>query len=254
MSLFLFWMLMLLCASEDSDVAIGLLVSMFVFCMAIGALITGERGIISQRAQRTLPKTFLGRVLLSWFYPGAGLGYVYLVAAFGAVGLTMASFEFFYAVYLNNLSGNAAIAATAYLLFCYVVIYVGINRLLMLALARFFPARMLGAFALMIVILLMAHLIPWMLAFYLNDYREFDFAWHQSFNIYLTIFEVNHRFSLDLGATFVIVTLCASAIFGLNLVQCTRDIMLVRVALPPRVREEQDANQETLEPVDPFAD
>jgi hypothetical protein len=253
--IYLFWMLLLICATQESGVAPVLLITVFVVMMFFGALITGERGVVSLRAQRSLPKTFLGRVFLSFLYPGAGLGYIFLVAAYAALTLTMVSFELFYASYLTNYASDVAVVATGYLLLCYLVIYVGVNRILMLALAPYFSARMLGALAMFVVVLLLAHLVPWMLAFVMNDYREFPYAWHQAFNIVLTVLEANDRLSLDIGAAIFIVTLCASGIFGLNLLLSTRDIMLVRVALPPRVREEEGIlESETAPPKNPFLD
>ncbi|MEZ6133357.1 MAG: hypothetical protein R3C53_00465 [Pirellulaceae bacterium] len=255
-SLFVFWMLMLLAVVEDRSVATaGILVSLFVFFMFIGGLVCGERGIISLRGQRTLPKTFLGRIMLTWFYPGAGLGYIYIVCIFGAVALMLSCFEVFYVWRLRPLSGNASITATGYLLFCYLVIYLGITRLAMLGLGKSLPARMLSSVAMLVVILLFSHLVPWMLVFILNDYRDFPYAAHQAFNIYLSVEEANDRLSIDIGLSILIVTLCASGIFGLNLLLCTRDIMLVRVALPPRLREEDGLDKPApTAPIDPFAD
>ncbi len=253
--LIFFWSTMGLVVAEQREVAIVILVGFFVFSMVLGAMITGERGIISLRAQRSLPKTFFGRVFLTWMYPGAGLGYVYLICMYAAIVFVLAIFELFYAGQLQNFIGNASITATGFTLLCYLAIYVGLNRLCMLAIGRHFAARMVGAVALMAVLLMLAHLVPWVLVYYYNDYREFPYGWHQAFNIYLTVTEVNVQLSLDIGASILIVTLCAIGIFGLNLLMCSRDVMLVRVALPPRVREEEhpdDSSPPT--PVDPFAD
>lgn len=255
LGVYMFWMLILLCTTQEAVVANVMLISVFVVMMFLGALVTGERGVISLRAQRSLPKTFLGRVFLSYFYPGAGLGYIFLVSAFGALAATLVSFELFYTGSLANYTANVSVVATAYLLFCYLVIYVGINRILMLVVAPYFSARMLGAGAMFVVVVMLAHLVPWMLVFVMNDYREFPYAWHQAFNIFLSVWEANERLSLDIGATILIVTLCAAGVFGLNLLLSTRDIMLVRVALPPRVREDVGTSQaESTAPINPFLD
>ncbi len=253
-TLILFWFLLLLTAAPEAEIAVVLLTAFFIGGMILGALMTGERGVLSLRAQRSLPKTFFGRVFLTWFFPGAGLGYVFLICMFAAIALTMSAFELFFSNRLQGFSGNVAISATGYMLLCYLVIYLGVNRLLVLALFKHFPARMVGSVALLVVVLLLAHLVPWVSVFYYNDYREFPYSWHQAFNIPWSVTEVNDRLSLDIGASILIITLCAFGVFGLNLLMSTRDVMLVRVALPPRVREE-DA-QETAAPQpppDPFA-
>ena len=126
---------------------------------------------------------------------------------------------------------------------------------MMLGLGRHFSARMVGSTALLIVMLLLAHLVPWVLVFYYNDYRDFPYGWHQAFNIWLSLSEANSQLSLDIGASILIVTLCAIGIFGLNLLFSCRDVLLVRVALPPRVRaEEHQAKRNQRPPIAPFAD
>lgn len=255
LSLVLFWTLVGMIASEQAEMGIVLLVGVFIIAMIFGALIVGERGVISPRAQRTLPKTFLGRVFLTWMYPGAGLGYVFLVCLFGGLAITLAVVELYYASTMRNWFGRTSLVPIGYLLWCYLAIYLGTTRLLMLAVSRQVPARMIGSVALTIVILLLAHLLPLLTVFYLNDYRDFDYGWHQAFNIVWSVNEAVESLSLDIGVSIVIVTLCAIGIFGLNLVLSTRDVMMVRVAQPPRVRED-DGSTGVSEKVtiDPFAD
>lgn len=255
LTLSLFWVLFALVASEDAEIAVVFLVGVFVVSMALGGLITGERGVISPRAQRTLPKTFFGRVFLTWLYPGAGLGYVFLVCMFAALVSTLIGVEAFYQSKLRNMFGRDSVIAVGYLMLCYLAIYVGVNRLLMMLVPKHLPGRMLGSVAMLAVLLIMAHLLPLLAVYYWNDYREFDYGWHQAFNIFWSTSEAIDSFSLDIGASMAVVTLCAIAIFGLNLVLCTRDVMLVRVALPPRVREEVSLEEGGVpQPADPFAD
>ena len=249
-SLVLFWSLVGYLYVREPEVAIVILAGYFIVVMALGGQITGELGIISQRAQRTLPKTFIGRVFLTWLFPGAGFGYIYLICLYAALALTLSVINI-----TNN--GRLSIAGTSYLLLCYLIIYVGINRLLMLAVPRTTTARSLASISMLIVVLIMAHLVPWVVTYYLNDYNDFPYGWHQAFNIYLTVAELNDRFSPQIGVSTTILTLCALVIFGLNLVLCSRDVMLVRVTAPPRVRLEDEAAAATIQsasPVDPFAD
>ena len=134
---------------------------------------------------------------------------------------------------------NQSALLVGHVLLCYLAFYVGINRLLMMLVPRKQPSRMVGAVAMMVAILLLSHLVPLFLVYYANDYREFAYDWHQALNIIWTVREIVDNNSVDLGAGMVIITLCAIGVFGLNLLLCTRDVMLVRVGLPPRVREEE---------------
>ncbi len=249
-----FWLLFLTIQVQDEEPIIGFLFGSFIVLMVIGALITGERGIISPRAQRSLPRTFVGRVFLTWLYPGAGLGYVYLVCSYAAIVGSVIATEFFYRNIFRNQTGLSIVVA-GYLLLCYLTFYLGLNRLIIMAVPRQLPARMIGSVALLVAMLFLAHLIPLFLVYFANDYRDFPYGWHQAFNIIWTTGEAIDRVSADIGVSMVILTLCAIGVFGLNLVLCTRDVMLVRVALPPRVRQDENVLQ-SPEPVstDPFAD
>lgn len=248
LALITFWSLLGVIATREAEGAVILLIGVFIALMFLGGLITGEYGVISPRAQRTLPKTFFGRVFLTWLYPGAGLGYIFVVSLFGGLVISLAGVELFYTNSLNNWFGRDSVIVAGYLLLGYLAFYLGLNRLLMLGLPKTIPARMLGSITLLAVTLLLAHLIPLLIAFYWNDYREFDYAWHQAFNIVWSVNEAIENgplnrataaFSSQIGASMLIVTLCAIVIFGLNLVLCTRDVLLVRVAEPPRVREDK---------------
>ncbi|MEO8270087.1 MAG: hypothetical protein ABI557_10215, partial [Aureliella sp.] len=251
-----FWTIVLILMTQEMVVAQVMLITVFIPMLVIGTLMTGERGIISPRAQRTLPQSFMGRVFLTWLYPGAGLGYVFSVCIFAAFVATIAALELTFSGEFTNRSGrNSSALLVGYVLLCYLVFYVGINRLLMMLLPRQQPSRMVGAVAMMAAILLLSHLVPLFMVYSANDYREFDYDWHQAFNIIWTVQEILDNNSVDLGVSMVIITLCAIGIFGLNLLLCTRDVMLVRVGLPPRVREEVLAKLPTpAQAIDPFVD
>jgi hypothetical protein len=251
--LILFWSTFAVVASREEEIAFVFLIGAFIVCMFIGSLMTGELGIISPRARRTLPTTFAGRVFLTWFYPGAGMGYIFLVCLFAALVITMCITELYYSLSMQLKMGRTSIQYVGYLLLCYLTIYAGINRLIMMAVARHMPARMLGSVALLAVSLLGLHMGPLLLVYAFNDYREFDYGWHQAFNIIWTCSEATEGLSVPLEISMVILTLASIAIFGLNLVLSTRDVMLVRIAEPPRVRDENRVPT-VIQAPNPFAD
>jgi hypothetical protein len=251
--LILFWSTFVVVGTHEEEFSYIFVVGAFVVCMCIGSLMTGELGIISPRARRSLPSTFMGRVFLTWFYPGAGMGYIFLVCLFAALVATMCLTEVYYSFSMQMTMGRSSLQYIGYLLLCYLTIYVGINRLAMMAIAKTVPARMLGSVALMAVLLLTLHMVPLLLVYAFNDYREFAYDWHQVLNILWTCEEASQGLTLPVELSMGILTLASIAIFGLNLVLSTRDVMLVRIAEPPRVRAE--ASSSTALPVpDPFAE
>ena len=105
----------------------------------------------------------------------------------------------------------------------------------------------------MAVCLLGLHMGPLLLVYAFNDYREFDYDWHQAFNIVWTCSKASEGLTLPVEVSMGILTLASIAIFGLNLVLSTRDVMLIRIAEPPRVRSENRAPT-ALQVPNPFAD
>ncbi|MEM7476885.1 MAG: hypothetical protein AAF483_18020 [Planctomycetota bacterium] len=258
-----FWMIFLIFASEDFSYGNWTVCIAFILLMFCGALITGEYGVISPRSQRTLPKTFAGRVLLTWLYPGAGLGYVFVVVLFAGMALTFSGIELGFS--RDNRNGDFSVSITSAFLLCYMIIYLGIGRLLFLLIPKSTPTRMLGSLTFTIVMLVFGHLLPLLIMSIAQNFRDIDYKWHQFSNVIWTVVQAQDElagsnviqidpFSQDIGVSLVIVTLCAALIFGLNLLLSTRDVLLVRISAPPRVREEVGA-EETPEPSpeDPFA-
>ena len=251
--LILFWSTFAVVATREEEFAFVFLFGAFIVCMFLAALMSGELGIISPRARRTLPRTFGGRVFLTWFYPGAGMGYIFIVCLFAALVVTMYATEVYYAYSMQMTMGRSSIQYIGYLLLCYLTFYAGINRLIIFALAKQLPSRMLGSVAMMAVLLLVVHLVPLLVVYFLNDYREFNYDWHQAFNIFWTCEEASTAMGLPVEVSMGILTLASIAVFGLNLVLSTRDVMLVRIAEPPRVRAEKQVVLATPAP-DPFAE
>ncbi|MFK7736387.1 MAG: ABC transporter permease [Pirellulaceae bacterium] len=263
-TLVFFWSLLGAVAIREPEALLFMITSIFIFMLAVGGLITGEYGVISPRAQRTLPKTFFGRIFLTWLFPGSGLGYVFVICLFAGMAASLASLEIYYSMTLKNWFASDSVAICGYLYLCYLAFYLGLNRLLLLCLPQSMPSKMLGSGAMLIVMLVVVHLGPLLAIYYLNDFRNPDYDWHQAFNIPWTVTEVNRNgiaatlsnFSGSLGRGFMLLTLCAVGVFGLNLLLCTRDILLVRVAEPPRVREDKGLSptETTPKAADPFAD
>lgn len=252
--LILFWLCMITIVAEDTAPVLVFSVGLFIVMMFIGGLVTGERGVISPRTQRTLPKSFLGRVFLTWLYPGAGLGYVFLVCLFAGWAGTLSGLEIYYEASFRSPFNSYGATTCNIALTCYLVIYLGINRLILLALPSHLQARMLVSVAMLAVFLLMAHLLPILAVYYANDYREPTYGIHQTFNIFWTTYEIADGRGVAMGEVLTLLTLCAVGVFGLNLLLCTRDVMLVRVAAPPRVAKEKTPRKVApAEPIDPFA-
>ena len=256
-ALVFFWILVAVAASQSLEPLGIILIWIFGFLMFVGSLINGELGVMSPRAQRGLPRTFLGRVNLTWLFPGTGLGYVYLVCLFGAVVATSCAVEFYFMWNQSLARVTDSHSVMACLLLGYFITYLGLNRLTMMLIPKSMQNRMLTSFAILAVMLIAFQAGPWVLAYYLNDYRNYAYDWHQAFNIVWTLEELdNYGISAsNIQLSAVILTLTSIGVLGLNLLLCTRDVLMVRVSEPPRVKEDKVSSKtedEAPRP-DPFA-
>jgi hypothetical protein len=224
----------------------------FAVALGVGGLICGERGVVSPRAQRTLPATFLGRVFLTWMGPGAGLGYIFLVLVCGCLMVT----ELMLLLILPDRIGYpnpSPMLLMLWGLFGYLVFYVGVCRLIMLMIGRRMAAPMVVSFTVLVTLLLLCHLVPYFLAAWLSDFREVEYGWHQSLNIFMTMYEATSGNWSGILPSLTILTLASGVVFGLNLLLATRDVMLVRIGVPERVQLEQSPPRPVAGVPDPFA-
>lgn len=229
------------------------LIGFFIVWLAIGGLVCGERGVISPRARRTLPRTFASRALLTWLGPGAGLGYVFLVTVFASVAILFVGVASFMLRRVSSSQLIEHLALLGFVLTCYYAFYVGLCRLIMLALGRRIVAPMLVSFSLLVVLLLALQMGPYFLAAYWNDFSTVNYAWHQTFNIIMTVDAVMNPTWSGFLENLIALGLAAMVVFGLNLMLSTKDVMILRMAAPARVQlERSPAPPPASVVVDPF--
>lgn len=167
------------------------------------------------------------------------MGYVFLVTVFASVAILMVALESFVMQGGAPVRSLEQLTLLAFLLTCYYAFYVGLCRLIMLALGRRIASPMLVSFSLLIVLLLALQLVPYFLALYWNDFSTINYAWHQTFNIIMTLDSVMDAAWPTFLANLTALALAAIAVFGLNLMLSTKDVMILRMAAPARVQLER---------------
>ena len=211
-----------------------------------GALMTSESAELSPRVKRQLPRSFLGRVLLTWFNPGSGTGYVFAVSNLAmllALMLTavFVQSEFGFPESIFASAGTTAKMVTgSILVFAYVVAYLGLTRLIIVLI----PNRSQYGLVLPVLLHVLMALVGCAVPFFLQ-------SWRQKFQIgdYSTLQASNWLWTLeetfDDGMIYpeVIVAVCAVAagIFFVNILLATREIEAVRLDAPQRVMEDDGA-------------
>lgn len=220
-------------AGPETGIVIVLLAAMY--WMFMGGLMLGEADSLSARVRRGLPKTFIGRVLLTWLNPGPGTGMVFSVVSFsGALA----------AVYLLEINGlfpmrptTNSVLPLGMTLLGYMMFFLGITHLL-ISLVR--TKGSVTPFVSLVATLLMMSLgciIPYALGMYTNNFRSFAWDISQITNWAWTLQQMFGRGGSPPQLYLLVFAMGLLAVLA-NLWYVGRDVMIRRVSTPQRVLEE----------------
>ena len=236
------WMMYYWLTEGEEGVLYALVAVSGFHWMVMGALMTGEWGVLSPRVKRRLPQSLLGRALLTWFNPGPGTGYVFAVVNFGAVVLV--------AWTANAIGGivgfRGADSGLGLYLFgglacAYLAAYLGVGRLLVLLVRRKLQFGLLMPLIVHGILVVLGAAVPaflqaWLFGFDgLDDYTVFQ-ATNWPWTLGLAA-DVDPQLMSALGAP-VFVVFAAVAIFVVNLIAAAREVEQVRQETPARVLED----------------
>jgi hypothetical protein len=218
---------------------------------AIGALAVGESPQLSPRARRGLPVSFLGRMFLTWFNPGPGTGYVFVLCGTLSGLLWTALVTHFdprWAAAVPRPSGvsPATLAAYSVLGLSYMTIFLGVGLLLLRAVRRFAPTSLALSVLLQTVLMLAACAVPVVIQWSSPQWSQRGYTLMQITNVVWSMEEVlTAPGSAYEPILLTYVPLAAVVVLALNLPGVLREVRSVRAAKPWRVAEE-DAQQTAL--------
>jgi hypothetical protein len=239
----------------DDDAVYALLYLGTIFWFCCGLVLVGESDQLSARVRRTLPKSALGRALLSWYLPGSGTGYTFVLwhmLALCVVAPLMSSS--FVSDLAQQLSTNvrtasspnaadrvfdAAVVATSYL-----AIYLGLARLILMAVRRYDEVRLSIRFLTGVLLVMFLGGGPWVIQIANPQTRNMHYTLMQATNPIWTLSEycINNGPPAGNGEVLVVILPLAGAlIWALNLPSIARQLQSRRVAVPQRITEEDHA-------------
>ncbi len=213
----------------------------------MGIFFTAESPRLSLRVRRRLPQSFLGRVLFTWFNPGPGTGLMFSLGGALTVWL-LAEVAAERASWPMGWAGRQSLT-----LFCaagvaYLAIYLGAEVLILRLLRRFVAVRVSTGVVVHLMLVFFGAALPSILSLLLDpatSYGPRDFL-----NYFYTLFEIANG-TLGPLATPLTTFLAAVAavMLGLNLPGVIREVGQVRIALPARVAEEEQAGRPAPAPL-----
>ena len=242
---FIAWCVWCWLVYEEQETIIVYVMVASIFWWVMGAMMVGERSDLSPRARRKLPRSFLGRVFLTWFQPSSGTGYFFTIAnVFVVVGVTsaMAQTE----TVRSGWRYSNVCVVMSFVFAAYVIGYLGLGRLTVNWLSRFVSKGPEVGLLVGLVLLAVGVLFPLILQ--LLVMRDDNYSALQIFNPFWTF---NELIDGDLGvASFALggndwyvvpAVLLQFAILMLfvNLVTSLDEILPPRTAVPTRVVQEQ---------------
>jgi hypothetical protein len=235
------------------DDALGVFLSLtLLYWSLMGILMSGESTELSPRVRRGLPKSFLGRIFLTWFAPGPGTGFMFTVANVVAAGV-LAIFSA-YAVESRSRAGGGRIDLQEFVCFfviatCYLIIYLGCGNLVLRWLRRFIVVTLPGALLLQIIMLTIGIGLPFLLLYWSGDFGEQYSIVHVTNPFWSSVIAVSpNAASSYTGQVMTFVIPLAAVIFVLNLLYVVPAVQAVRIAKPQRVAEEDEALAALLKP------
>jgi len=195
-----------------------------------------------------LPHSFLGRAFLTWFNPGPGTGYLFaisnllaaLVLVLGGVAgaLLIPSVRAVARSYLRT----DEVVEVFTLIFAYVVLYLGLGKLLIGFLRRFATVGIVLAVLLQAMWVLLGCLGPQIIeAFQQPHIRSYSLLY--AFDPFSTLANIDRSSGGLVSGVLPIVGVAALAVFLANVPSVVREIRQVRVAKPQRVLEEEAAKK-----------
>jgi hypothetical protein len=212
----------------------------------LGALMIGESTRLSGRVKRQLPQSFLGRMFLTWFYPGPASGF-----ALAVTGLLCSLGTVLVGAFLDAINGWATprysgaitlwdnIIPFGVLGLSYIVIYLGLGLLVVRALRRVTSAGLLMSALMQFVLLLLGCVVPLVIQWTSPQLRYLDYSLLQVTNPLWSLAHVVSRPAMSqTSALLAIVPLLAVVVLFLNLPGMVREVRNIRIIKPRRVLEE----------------
>ena len=233
------WMMYAWMRTGTNDLlGVALFFSGFYWGLA-GALMTGESAQLSPRTKRSLPQSFLGRALFTWFNPGSGTGYMFAVTnMFCIVFLLNVAVVAAQVVGFGTTFTNMDMLWGGIMTWSYVTAYLGAGRLIFLLLRRAVPSSLLLAFLIHVVLNLVGCVFPPMIDSWIAGFNSIDYTELQATNWFWTLSEAWKGNIWNYPIVPILVCGSALILLAINLVLTAAEVEQVRQETPRRIVED----------------
>ena len=234
------WMMFYWIREEQMELLYVLVSVAALYWALAGACLMGEAAILSPRVKRSLPQSFLGRMCFTWFNPGSGTGYTFAVANLTTLVMVTVA-----AGLTAELGGFAAAQGKFdWLIFvtlaaAYVIVYLGVGRLVVLLLRQLGRVTMLLAFLINLFLAVIGVALPLFFQAWIEGYSRISYSIVQVTNWVWTLEEAADGNVLSFSFVPIIIYFSAAFVFLLNLLFTIYEVEQVRLATPERVLRDE---------------
>ncbi|MFM8251375.1 MAG: hypothetical protein ACKOBW_07270 [Planctomycetota bacterium] len=202
-----------------------------LYAAFIGAPMVGESSQLSARVRRQLPQSFLERMTLSWFIPGSGSGYFFVLSCLTGVVLfswLLIALNWFRSVQV--FTGGLATDNFVHLLvlglvhWSYVAFYLGLARLAMWWLSRRTTPTPVLSTLITLLLVIAGIAAPLLTHMVIYDWNSFEYSWMQWTNFVWTITVARSvSYGDHLPALFTLIAMAFIVVF-LNVLTTAREL------------------------------
>ena len=228
--------------NDTSDLMVAILMVAGIYWYVMGAILTSEWPYLSRRVQRSLPQSSTGIAFLTWLNPGPGTGFMFSVANITFVALICSALSYATAYYTGNHVNLALEQLFLLSSWSYFVAFLGIGRLIIGEMRRFFYVSLTAGVLLHLILMLLAVGVPHILDYIANPQRfGVDYSFLHVTNPAWTLEQFIEQQFTDFELITLAISLTATAVvvLMLNIRTVWGEIQHQRRALPTRIVEEE---------------
>ncbi len=147
-------------SSLQAEEILLVLMPVFLYWAVVMSLIGGERGEISQRIRRRVPRSILGKMFCVWLLPGATLGYFFVVLSSGTMALVWLTLLFLQASRVLTVPDQQVVFNVLVAFWSYLVIYGGVAAWILRRVRRYVVNTLLLSLAVVLTLVVLFCVVP----------------------------------------------------------------------------------------------